>query len=102
MIKQERLDKQKKDAIDPKPVKRVKNGKSGRTIDINIADFKTHPLWSLLLETARDNPLYPGNVAYAEKYILEKNPKISAKELAHKLSITVGEALAILEGLQSE
>ena len=102
MIKQERLDKQSKDTTDSKPVKKVKNGISGRTIDINIADFKTHPLWALLLETARDNPLYPGNAAYAEKYILEKNPKITAKELAHKLSITVGEALAILESLQSD
>jgi len=102
LIKQERLDKQKKDSTDSKPVKRVKNGKSGRTIDINIADFKTHPLWSLLLETARDNPLYPGNVAYAEKYILEKDPKISAKELANKLSITIGEALAILDLLHPE
>ena len=91
-----------KNSTDSKPVKKVRNGKSGRTIDINLADFKTHPLWSLLLETARDNPLYPGNVAYAEKYILEKNPKINAKELASKLAITVGEALAILDLLHPE
>lgn len=78
----------------------MKNGESGRTIDINVADFKSNPLWPLLLETARNNPLFAGNVGYAEEYILPKNPNISAKELAIKLSVTVGEALAILEGLQ--
>jgi hypothetical protein len=102
LIKQERLDKRKKDSTDSKSVKKAKNGKSGRTIDIDIADFKTHPLWSLLIETARDNPLFPGNIGYAETYILPKNPDITAKELANKLSITVGEALAILEGLHPE
>ncbi|MHA2026207.1 MAG: hypothetical protein ACW98U_09930 [Candidatus Thorarchaeota archaeon] len=91
-----------KDSTDSKSVKKVKNGKSGRTIDINLGDFKTHPLWALLIETARDNPLYPGNVGYAEKYILPKNPNITAKELANKLSITVGEALAILDLLHPE
>ncbi|MFX1481666.1 MAG: hypothetical protein ACFFCP_00605 [Promethearchaeota archaeon] len=102
MIKQERLDTHIKNRSDSKPVKKVKNGESGRTIDINIADFKTHPLWAILLETARNNPLYPGNVGYAEEYILKKNPNITAKELANKLSITVGEALAILDGLSSK
>lgn len=101
-MKQERLDRHRKDTSDSKPIRKVKNGESGRTIDINIADFKTHPLWSLLIETARNNPLYAGNVGYAEEYILPKNPKISAKELANKLAITVGEALAILEGLLPE
>ncbi|MFW9925632.1 MAG: hypothetical protein ACFFDM_02580 [Candidatus Thorarchaeota archaeon] len=102
MIKQERLDKRIKDTPDSKPIKKVKNGESGRTIDINIADFKSHPLWPLLIETARNNPLYAGNVGYAEEYILPKHPNITAKELANKLSITVGEALAILEGLHPE
>ena len=97
--KQQRLDKHRKEVSDSKPVKKVKNGNSGRTIDINIADFKSSPLWSLLIETARNNPLYAGNVGYAEEYILPKNPNISAKELANKLAITLGEALAILEGL---
>jgi hypothetical protein len=95
--KQERLDKHRKDVSDSKPVRKLKNGKSGRTID-----FKSSPLWPLLLETARNNPLYAGNVGYAEEYILPKNPNISAKELANKLSVTVGEALAILEGLLPE
>ena len=102
LIKQKRLNERKKDSTDSKSVKKVKNGKSGRTIDIDITDFKTHPLWSLLIETARDNPLFPGNIGYAEKYILPKNPEITAKELANTLSITVGEAIAILDSLHPE
>jgi len=99
LSKQERLDKQRREVSDSKPLRKVKNGESGRTIDINIADFKSHPLWLLLRETARNNPLYAGNAGYVEEYILPENPKISAKELANRLSITVGEALVILEGL---
>ncbi|MBY8996449.1 MAG: hypothetical protein KGD60_01865 [Candidatus Thorarchaeota archaeon] len=74
---------------------------SGRIIDINVADFKGHPLYSLLIETAKSNPLFAGNAGYAQNYILPKNPKITAKELASKLSITVGEALAILDGREA-
>jgi hypothetical protein len=73
---------------------------SGRTIDIDVADFKGHPLWPLLIETARNNPLFPGNAGYAHKYIIPEDPTITPKELASKLSITVGEALAILEGYE--
>ncbi len=75
---------------------------SGRIIDINVADFKGHPLYKLLIETAKSNPLFAGNAGYAQNYILPKNPNITARELASKLSITVGEALAILDGLEDE
>ena len=85
----------------PRKAKTTKNG-SGRIIDINVADFKGHPLYSLLIETAKSNPLFAGNAGYAQNYIIPKNPNITAKELASRLSITVGEALAILDGLQSE
>lgn len=73
---------------------------SGRTIDIDVADFKGHPLWRILIETARNNPLFPGNAGYAHTHIIPQNPTITPKELASKLSITVGEALAILEGYE--
>jgi len=74
---------------------------SGRTIDIDVADFKGHPLWKILIETARNNPLFPGNAGYAHTHIIPQNPAITPKELASKLSITVGEALAILEGYEA-
>ncbi|RDE16400.1 MAG: hypothetical protein C4K48_01475 [Candidatus Thorarchaeota archaeon] len=75
---------------------------SGRTIDIDVADFKGHPLWPILIETARNNPLFAGNAGYAINHIIPEDPKITARELASKLSITVGEALAILEGYESK
>lgn len=73
---------------------------SGRTIDIDVADFKGHPLWKILIETARNNPLFVNNAAYAHNFIIPNNPTITPKELASTLSITVGEALAILEGYE--
>lgn len=105
-MKQERLTRHNKDKISgsKKTPRKSKTSKkeSGRTIDINVADFKGHPLYSLLIETAKSNPLFAGNAGYAQNYILPKNPNISAKELASKLSITVGEALAILDGREIE
>jgi hypothetical protein len=104
-LKQERLTRHKDSIADskkkPQNSKTVKKG-SGRNIDINVADFKGHPLYSLLIETAKNNPLFAGNAGYAQNYILPKNPNISAKELASKLSITVGEALAILDSRETE
>ena len=105
-MKQERLTRHNKDKISgsKKTTRKPRTSKkeSGRTIDINVADFKGHPLYSLLIETAKSNPLFAGNAGYAQNYILPKNPNISAKELASKLSITVGEALAILDGREIE
>ncbi len=99
-VKQDRLDKQsKKDSSDMPNIRSVKYD-SGRTIDIDVANFKGHPLWALLIETARNNPLFPNRAGYAHSQIIPQNPKITPKELAGKLSITVGEALAILEGYE--
>lgn len=103
-MKQERLTRHKDTASDSKKIRKSETTKreSGRIIDINIADFKGHPLYSLLIETAKSNPLFAGNAGYAQNYILPKNPNITAKELASKLSITVGEALAILDSRETE
>ena len=104
-VKQERLTKHTRDAssatIDVPNVRSIQF-ESGRTIDIDVADFKMHPLWSILIETARNNPLFPNRAGYAHSKIIPNNPGISPKELASKLSITVGEALAILEGYEPE
>ena len=102
-VKQDRLDKHVKDkTADSSVIPNFRSIKydSGRTIDIDVADFKGHPLWSILIETARNNPLFPNRAGYAHSQIIPQNPKITPKELAGKLSITVGEALAILEGYE--
>ncbi len=99
-VKQDRLDKHsKEDSSDMPNIRSIKYD-SGRTIDIDVANFKGHPLWTLLIETARNNPLFPNRAGYAHSQIIPQNPKITPKELAGKLSITVGEALAILEGYE--
>ena len=80
---------------------RATKKESSKLIDINVADFKGHPLYSLLIETAKSNPLFAGNAGYAQNYILPENPNITARELASRLSITLGEALAILDGREN-
>lgn len=105
-MKQEKLTRHTKDnqsdsKLKPRKDKTTKK-ESNHILDINVADFKGHPLYSLLMETAKSNPLFAGNAGYAQNYILPKNPNITAKELASKLSITMGEALAILDGRVTE
>jgi len=102
-LKQERLTKLNKDTASiPMDVPRVRSIEydSGRTLDIDIADFKGHPLWSILIETARNNPLFVNRAGIAHSQIIPKNPHITPKELAQELAITIGEALVILEGYE--
>lgn len=74
----------------------------GRAIDINESDFMMHPLWDILIETVRGNPLFAGRAGIIRETILAKNPNITAKELAAKMSIPLGEALVILAGSDLE
>jgi hypothetical protein len=102
-LKQERLTKRTEiSSPNPMDVPKIRSIKfeSGRTLDINVADFKSHPLWTILIETARSNPLFVNRAGIAHSQIIPNNPNITAKELAHELAITVGEALAILEGYE--
>lgn len=79
-----------------------KEQESTRLIDIDLSDFKAHPLWSILVETARRNPLYPGLAGYIRDQILPSNPNIEPRELASKLAISVGEAMVILDASRPE
>lgn len=72
------------------------------TLDIDVADFKGHPLWDILVETARRSPFYPGLSGYVRSEIIPKEPDISAKELASRLSISVGEALVLLDDMKGK
>jgi len=74
---------------------------STRLVDIDIKDFKSHPLWDILVETARRSPLYSGLSGYIRDNVLPNNPEISPKQLASKLSISIGEALVILDAVES-
>jgi hypothetical protein len=103
-MKQEKLDRVMGEVSMPTegtPPKKPKH-KSGRLIDINVADFKGHPLWDILRESVHSNPRYSNLRGYIRKHVLPDNPEIRARELASKLSITVGEALIILHDDEPE
>jgi hypothetical protein len=67
--------------------------------DIDPDEMKNHVLWGVLKDTARRIPLYPNLLAYVKDEILPKNPKITARELASKMSISYGEALVLISDL---
>jgi hypothetical protein len=104
-LKQEKLTERYEESpptTETKPSSKKTRYKSGKIVDINVADFKGHPLWDILLETVQSKPTYANLAGYARKHIISDDPKISARELASRLSITVGEALAILHGSDAE
>jgi hypothetical protein len=68
--------------------------------DLNPEEVKSNILWNVLQDTARRNPLYSNLTAFTKLKILPTNPTISAKELASKLSISLGEALVLLADLK--
>ncbi len=67
-----------------------------RFLDVDEPSLKQHPLWPILMESVRRNPMYPNLRAYVNQEILPKEPNISPRELAGLLSISLGEALVIL------
>ncbi len=69
-------------------------------MDIDLEDLKKHPLWSILVETAHRNPLFPGVCSYARSNIIPKRPDITPRELASTLSISLGEALVLLDEIR--
>ena len=102
-MKQDKLHKHTKNrseevSIKPEPRKKT----STRMMDIDLSEFKANPLWPILVETTMRSPLYSGLAGYYQDKILPKDPDISPKELASKLSISIGEALVILDANHKE
>ncbi len=69
--------------------------------DDDLGDIKSNPLWPLLVETTRRNPLYPGLASYLQAHILPEKPDITPRELAGRLAISLGEALVLLDAARS-
>ncbi|MFW9846614.1 MAG: hypothetical protein ACFFD6_07695 [Candidatus Thorarchaeota archaeon] len=102
-MKQDKLTKHTIDNETEVPISPPKRRtKSTRHIEINISDFKTHPLWDILVETARMNPRYANLAGHIREHILIEQPDISPRELAAKLSITLGESIVILEDVKAD
>lgn len=98
-MKQKKLDDSGADktATSAKPRRRKRSNRTARLIDVDSRDFKGNPLWDVLVETARRNPLFANISGYAQTKILPGRPDIGIKELATVLSISVGEAMVILD-----
>jgi hypothetical protein len=79
-----------------------KKSRSSPLPDVDLSELKENVLWSVLVDTARRSPLYSGLTGYIKSEILPKYPKISARELASKLSISYGEALVFLADVRDK
>ena len=67
-----------------------------RLLDFDLTGLKNESLWPILVETARRSPLYANLTGYIRDEILPKESEVSVRELASRLSISVGETLVIL------
>jgi len=57
-------------------------------------------LWPILLDTVHTIVMYPHHKAYVRDIVLVEQPQITAKDLALKLDISLGESMVILYELQ--
>jgi len=65
-------------------------------------EYVSNPLWPILMETVHAMILYPHHKAYVRDVFLQEKPDLTAKLLAIKLGIPLGEALVILYELAKE
>jgi hypothetical protein len=67
---------------------------------MSFEDYVVNPLWIILQETVHSMVMYPHRKAYTRDVVLNEHPDITPKELAAKLSISLGEAMVILHELK--
>lgn len=61
--------------------------------------LRESPLWPILVETTHSLPLFKQHKNYIKDNLLPKTPGITAEEISECLSISLGEALVIIEEL---
>lgn len=66
---------------------------------MNLEEYSKEKLWQLLLEAVHASVMYPTHKAYTRDTLLPENPDLSAKELAERLGMPLGEAIVILDEL---
>ncbi len=69
---------------------------------MGFEEYVGNPLWPLLVEIVHVMIMYPHHKAYIRDVILHEQPDVTAKELAIKLGIPLGEALVILYELHKQ
>jgi len=68
---------------------------------MSFEEYVNNPLWAILQDTVHSMIMYPHHKAYTRDVILNEQPDITPKELAAKLSASLGEALVILFELKA-
>lgn len=69
---------------------------------MDFEEYKGNPLWPLLVETVHAMVMYPHHKAYTRDVVLHEEPDVTARDLAAKLGIPLGEALVILYELRKQ
>ena len=59
-------------------------------------------LWQILVEMVHACVMYPTHKSYIRDFILKQKPEVTAKELALRLNMPLGEAMVILNELTPE
>ena len=69
---------------------------------MGFEEYVGNPLWPLLVETVHAMIMYPHHKAYTRDVVLHEQPDVTARDLAAKLGIPLGEALVILYELRKQ
>ncbi len=69
---------------------------------MNLEEYSREKLWQLLVEAVHASVMYPTHKAYTRNTIMPEKADISAVELAERLGMPLGEALIILNELETE
>ncbi len=69
---------------------------------MNLDEYTKEKLWQLLVEAVHASVMYPTHKAYTRDCILPQKADVTAKELAERLGMPLGEALVILSELTEE
>lgn len=70
-------------------------------IQMSFEDYVNNPLWAVLQEAVHSMVMYPHHKAYTRDVILNEQADITPKELAVRLSMSLGEAIVILFELKA-
>lgn len=69
---------------------------------MSLEEYVHNPLWTILVETVHAIIMYPHHKAHVRDVFLKEKPDLTAKLLATKLGIPLGEALVMLHELAEE
>jgi len=68
---------------------------------LSAEDYTKGSLWPILVETVHAMVMYPHHKSYVRRVLLKERPEITARDLSMALGIPFGEAIVILQELQS-